>query len=274
MKRITVSVTTLACVFALAAAMSAAAAPRSGGGSTTKGSAKDWFLQTLLLVEDGANLYTDDRSGVIGRLEGALEGKDQHDIPAFANVNGSPGAVVLTHGAEWGVAAGQYLSDYRPSGSDRRVWTLAVTSNRPNASITLYWDGLNEITPKPEGGFTWQLNNASSALKTLRLVDLETGAVIPALGKKGVLNSYTFEMNGAGERLFRWVQGDVLPGDLVLSSASSLRAFSPLEPVVHSEAAPAAQGVASGLPAPPSVGTSAMPAEQPAPPTSVKLREK
>lgn len=258
-------------LLALLLAVGAQAAPRNPGGKDSTSS--DWFLQTLLLAENDSVMVRDDRSGVIGRLQDALPGKDQHDLPTFVSVNGSKGAVVLTQGAEWGDDAGQYLSDYRPSGTDRQVWNLAVTSNLPNATITLYWDGLNEISADAQGVYNWRLNNSSSVLKTLRLVDLETGVVTPALGKKGVINSYTFEMNGAGERLFRWVQGEVLPEDLVLSSATSLRAFGPLEPVISTQSAPAAQGSAGGFPPPPAVGPSAT-AVQPAPAAPGELREK
>lgn len=266
---------------ALAVCLPGMAAPKNpqdkGGGKPGAGAmSKDWFLQTLVLVEEyGEMKALDDRSGVIGRLEGALDGKDIHDIKAFAAVNGSPGAVVITHGAEWGEEAGQYLSDYRAPGADRQVWTLAVTSNLPNATVTLYWEGLNEIEPNPEGGFDWVLNNRSSTLKSLSLVDLETGEITSALGKKGVLNSYSFQMNGAGERLFRWVQGEVLPEDLALSSATSLRAFGPLETITRAQTFDSDGSISEGggFPAPPSVGAPGQ-LQNSSPPISVREREK
>jgi hypothetical protein len=258
--------------FALALLSSVAvmAAPAPGKGhDNDKAKVKDWFLQTLLVVDNGSELVGDTRSGVIGRLDSADEGPDLHDIPVFANVNGSRGAVVITHGAQWGDKAGQYLSDYRSSGADKQVWDLAVTSCLDNASVTLYWEGLYQITPRADGGYDWQLNNASSTLKSLRLVDLETGEVIPAIGKKGELNSYTFDMNGAGERLFRWVQGNVGKAELGVGSATSLRAFGPLETESQARALSVspAQG---GLPPPPSLDAPA----QPAPPSFSKEREK
>jgi hypothetical protein len=267
------NLTIAATICALVLCLPAAAAPKDpqnkgGGKPGTGGKAMDWFLQTRVLVEvDGEMKALDDRSGVIGRLEGALDGKDDHDIKAFANVNGSPGAVVLTQGDEWGGDAGQYLSDYRASGADRQVWTLAVTSNLPNATVTLYWEGLSEITPKSDGGFDWVLNNGNSALKTLRLVDLETGVVTEAVGKRNAINSYTFDMSGAGERLFRWVQGDVLPEDLALSSATSLRAFGPMESQTRAEAFSAPK--VDGFGAPPSLDAPAQ-AERPIPTPSTR----
>lgn len=186
-----------------------AAGSAEAKGPKDNGIEKDWYLQTIVLVEDGSDVFVDDRSGVIGRLEGAAEGKDVHDVRAYENVSGSPGAIVFTRGDEWGEAAGQYLSDYRPSGASKQVWTFVVSSTRPDATVTLAWEGLYEIEPAPDGGYETRLNNGSKVLRRLSLVDLETGEIIPAADKKGMVGTYTFAMNGATERHFRWVQGDV-----------------------------------------------------------------
>ncbi len=202
------------------------------GVSKGNGKAKNWFLQTLVLVEDGENMITDDRSGVIGRLEGAVTGRDLHDVPVFERVNGSPGAIVLTHGDAWGEDAGQYLTDYRDAGANKQVWNLAVTSNRIGAKVTLYWDGVHQITPRAGGGYDWSLDNGNPVIKSLNLVDLSTGEVIPAATKKGRPNSYSFIMDGSGERLFRWVQGSVSNDDLAISGATSLTRWGPIAPVL------------------------------------------
>lgn len=185
-----------------------------GGGSP---GAEAWYMQTVVVVEDGESIVFDDRSGVFGRIPGASELRDSHDVPAFASVANSGGAVVFVKSeAAWGEDAGQYLSDYKPAGSDKQTWTFTVASNRPSAEVTLFWESFQVITQDSNGGWLTHEDNDNPTVAQLSLIDLATGERVPASNKKGKMKTYSFNMAGDSERHFRWVQGKVGRDDRML----------------------------------------------------------
>ncbi len=222
----------------------------------SKARVDSWYLQTVVTTEAGA---IDERSGVIGRISGGRTGKDVHDIPAFASVNGAPVAVISLRGAEWGDDAGEYLSDYRAPGQSAASWDLVVTSSDPQAEVTLSWDGLYAISGSQSRGFETRLSNNSKTLRSLRLIDLQRGKVVRRGSKKdGSIKSYTFNMGGENERHFRWVQGKPTDDDF-LASPVRLDTLSPLPVIdeqsltVAGEIAPLGKG-SRGFSGPPSLG--------------------
>ena len=221
---------------------------------------KQWYMKMIVQAEQGSKLVMDDRSGVFGRLPGAKNFADKHDVPALLNVDRTPAAVVfMKEGSQWDVE-GPYLSDYRPAGANRKVWDFTVYSDMPNADVTLAWEGLYQISGK-DGDFKSVLKPKDKILNKLSLIDLETGDIYPAISK-GKLQSVSFNMNGASYRNFRWVQNDISEDDLVLNPAPASIAPASVE------ATGAAQRVlvsdsASILPAPPGFNSSVVSAPEP-----------
>jgi hypothetical protein len=225
--------------------------------ASSGGKAKEWYLQTVVTVEDGLDTFVDDRSGVIGRIGGASDGRDVHDIPLFGNITGTAAAVVHLKGEAWGADAGQYFSDYRPPGASKQTWTITVLSNRPGSFVTLSWDGFYRISARPGGGgYDTQLDNGDPVARTLSLVDLTTKEVVEAV-RHGQPATYSFVMDESGERQFRWVQGDVDLADLDTGASVSVQDFAGWAGArgIRAQAAEAAPGAGNaGLPGMPPKG--------------------
>ncbi|NRB71514.1 MAG: hypothetical protein HRU51_06315 [Xanthomonadales bacterium] len=173
--------------------------------------APQWYMKMTAVVEDGETFFYDDRSGVFGRLSGAGNSEDKHDIPAFSDLSALPVAIVFDKSSRWW-SKEQYLSSYTNPGKGRKTWDFTVYSSFPNGQITLVWDGLNVVSGG-DGNFRTQLNQDDEVLDRLTLIDRETGQQIEARTGR-TLNSYEFNMNGKTERKFRWVQNRVRAGDL------------------------------------------------------------
>jgi hypothetical protein len=83
--------------------------------------------------------------------------------------------------------ANAYAFDVRDLRSTNEEWTAAVTTDRPNARVTLSWEGLGTVPRSAR----------------LSLIDTRTGREVPLRSR----SSYTFQSGEAGEtRLFRIVQ--------------------------------------------------------------------
>ena len=196
-----------------------------------------WYIKMLALVEQGEQVFIDDRSGIFGRMSDAEFGLDRHDIPTFGDASGYPLAIVFSLPEAQG---SQFVSNYQEAGTRRTSWDFTIFSSLPTGQVTLAWEGVYIITGEP-GARQTALDPNNALFKKLSLVDLETGQVVAVGGKKGV-DQYTFNMDGKAARNFRWVQGKVKKSDLVLKPAL--------------DAAPAAQAISvqsrSGvLPPPP-----------------------
>ncbi len=172
--------------------------------------APQWYMKMTAVVEDGETFFYDDRSGVFGRLSGAGNGEDKHDIPAFSDLTGLPVAIVFDKDSRWW-SKQQYLSSYTNQGKGRKTWDFTIHSRYPNGQITLVWDGLNVVTGA-DGDFRTSFNQNDEVLERLTLIDRETGQQIAAKSGNS-LNSYEFNMNGQTERKFRWVQNRVRRSD-------------------------------------------------------------
>ncbi len=193
-------------------------------GNAEAARAKSWYVKNMVVVRsDNTTIAYDDRSGVFGRMKGAAEGYDKHDHKAYQSVAGSRAAIVFNQDEEaFGDEAGQYISDYRPDGNKRQVWTFTVTTTVPNAAVEIYWDGLYRITTHSDGSFSTELDNADRTAGNLRLIDLAKGRVVARLVRsKWRVQSYKFTMEpGETERHFRWVLGRPYRKDKVLAEDS------------------------------------------------------
>ncbi len=127
-----------------------------------------------------------DRDGqnYFGQLEGAAAKEDRFDIPKPPA--GAGHAYVRFIGETEAGRAASLAYDMRAPGQNRQEWTVAVSTDRDSADVTLSWDGI------------------SSAPRRSRLIlkDTETGQVIPMNSR----SSFTFKSGEAGTtRLFKIV---------------------------------------------------------------------
>lgn len=190
----------------------AIAAKNSNAKAKSSKPAKQWYMKTTLEVAVNPDKTIEDKSsGVFGKLDESHAGYDQHDIPAFGSTARSQGAIVFVHGDEWGEKAGEYLSDYHGSNKHSDSWVFNVNSRHLDGEATLSWDGLfvlnsSEINGRRQYNKKKDVRNAT--LENLQLIHLDTLTVIPAV-TNGVLNTYTFNMEGKSSHQFRWVLGPI-----------------------------------------------------------------
>lgn len=208
--RISIATVSLLCLLV----MSTAVAGKKG---------EQWYMKMTAVVEDGEQIFYDDRSGIFGRLEGAKKNLDRHDIPVFARVNDpeQPAsiAIVFETDQEGEDKAGRhYLSNYKAIGDKRQVWDFTIYSGKYGGDVTLYWNGVYTISGEfPD--FISIHEPGNPLLGELSLVDRETGEVIPATTASGGMNIFEFNMAGKPARYFRWVQGKLNSSDLKVVTA-------------------------------------------------------
>ena len=191
-----------------------------------KKKAPQWYVKTTLSVLDPSTgrMVHDTRSGVFGQLDASDLGYDTYDTPAFANVASSRAAIVFEQGEDWGDRAGQYLSDYHPTGINNDHWTFSVFSTTNSSEVTLNWDGLFLVEQDSNGIFRENRDAGNKLLNKLKLVDLTTGEVVKATRRERgeiVMRSHTFSMDGQTQRTFRWVLGDVTDEHLAVSTSTT-----------------------------------------------------
>lgn len=125
-----------------------------------------------------------DRDGqnYFGQIEGAQVGEDRWDVSKPPSGAGHA-YVRFLHKDSSGKAAGAYAFDMRPPSNGKEQWTAAVTTDRPNAEVTLSWDGLGSLPRRSR----------------LTLADTATGQKVALRSR----SSYTFRSGEAGStRLF------------------------------------------------------------------------
>ncbi len=133
---------------------------------------KGWRVRLQASVagdRDGQNYF--------GQVPGAETGKDRADVPKPPSGAGHAYLRFLSDTASGRAAA--YAFDMRPTSTNRQEWTVAVTSDRANADVTLTWAGLGGVP-----------RNAR-----LTLIDTVGGKRLPMRSRSG----YTFRSSEAGE---------------------------------------------------------------------------
>ena len=168
---------------------SVAVAKQAASKIAPAGSVRGWRVRLQASAagdRDGQNYF--------GQAVGASAGDDSLDMPKppsgaghtylrFVNRAAATGS---GRAAASGVASA-YAFDLRDLRSTNEEWTAAVTTDRPNARVTLSWEGLGTVPRSTR----------------LSLVDTRTGQEVSLRAR----SSYTFQSGEAGEtRLFRVVQ--------------------------------------------------------------------
>lgn len=86
-----------------------------------------------------------DRNNVLGQLEDAAVGYDRHDLPEL-KPSYSPYLTIVFPHADWGIKAGDYASDFRPTnkGKPAASWRFEVRGDVAR-TVLLRWEGPAEI---------------------------------------------------------------------------------------------------------------------------------
>jgi hypothetical protein len=184
----------------------------SAFGKDNSAPSNQWYVSVRVSVVNPATgtVHVSDNPAVFGKLEQSEDGRDRHDIKPYGSIVRARAAAGFIHD-DWGDDSGQYLSDYRKSGSQTDTWVMTVFSSVPGGVVTLKWNGLYELTENTAGSgfpFLQEKRLDSRTLEDLSLIDLDTGEIIPAI-TDGALNTYAFTMDGATSRNFRWVLGPI-----------------------------------------------------------------
>ena len=151
---------------------------------------REWFLR--LKVNEPGTRYKDHNT-VIGQLLTAQDGYDSHDL-AEMDPYASPYLTLVIPHADWGAQAGNYASDYRLAGGDKKwalkpaTWTVELRAKPGDRQVVLNWEGDTKI------------------LQASRLRDLQTGKIIKPTDKR-YRDGYAFTMKGETRRLAWEFQG-------------------------------------------------------------------
>jgi len=162
----------------------------------SKRKGKSWHIVLTAIDADSGLKSVSNR---IGQIRGATDGIDSEDLKEFGS---NPKLAISSI-----IYEGKYKSNYH--GTNRTdEWDLIVTSRDPNRTVTLKWSNMYKIKKiskkgEPKRYKTKEINKPWK-LKKMRLIDLDTGEEIPAVGADHELQSYTFNMNGNTERYFIW----------------------------------------------------------------------
>ena len=103
---------------------------------------REWYVR-LIIEEPGLNMR--DRNNVLGQLEDAAVGYDRHDLPEL-KPSYSPYLTIVFPHADWGIKAGDYASDFRPThkGKPAANWRFEVRGDVAR-TVLLRWEGPAEI---------------------------------------------------------------------------------------------------------------------------------
>ena len=192
-----------------------AAATRPAVKAAPAAGVRGWRVRLQASVggeRDGQNYF--------GQAPGASASDDTLDMPKPPSGAGHTYLRFLnraTAAASGGRAAtsstgNAYAFDVRDLRSANEEWTAAVTTDRPNARVTLSWEGLGTVPRSAR----------------LALIDTRTGRQVPLRER----SSYTFQSGEAGEtRLFRIVQTAEASGGPLAVNMTIVRTRAPQQGV-------------------------------------------
>ena len=148
---------------------------RSMSADATRPGGSGWLLR-FSAVAGAAR----DGNTVIGVNSRAADGYGREDVPKPPSL--SPYVSVRILNPDWGARAGAYAQDVRRSDNRRQTWQLQVETDQVNETVTLRWEGINDVPSRVR----------------LTLIDEVTGRRI-AMRATG---SYTYQPGGASTRSF------------------------------------------------------------------------
>ena len=168
---------------------------------TSEINAKEWYIR--LIVEDVTNDLKS-TSTQLGQIETNNAIQD-YTLKAIAPFSAPYLDVVFVDPN--GVDAGSYKSSFHISSTDADMWTFTIKSSDTNADMILSWRGLyvlNHYVDNEDRTRYHEYRTLSNPLlKYMTLVDVSTNTEIDVL-ESGTVNAYTFNMDGATERVFQW----------------------------------------------------------------------
>jgi len=147
---------------------------RSAPSDATLSGGSGWLLRFSAVagvVRDG--------NTIIGVNSRAVDGYGREDVPKPPAI--SPFVSVRILNTDWGARSGAYAQDVRRS-EGRQVWQLVVDTDQVNESITLRWDGIQDVPSRVR----------------LTLVDHATGRRL----SMRTTGSYTYQAGGVATRFF------------------------------------------------------------------------
>jgi len=192
--------------------------PRKVGTPETK--PENWYLR--IVAEDiTRDMKTGDTQ--LGQVT-ETDAASRHSLKALKPFSSAYLEVVFRNPPD--VANGDYKSNFHMYEDDSDTWEFIVKTDEPNADIILSWRGLYVMDPYIDDQSRLRYREYRSMtnplIKYMKLVDVSTGTEIPAM-HNGEVQTYTFNMDGTQEKVFRWVvqssEVNILaPKDLQLQS--------------------------------------------------------
>ena len=168
---------------------------------------QEWYVR-LVAVAPAENLV--DRNNVFGQLQDSVDDYDGHDLVELSAFSPPYLSLSFPH-YEWGTNAASYTSDYHSVHTgDADQWLFEIKSDDPYRDVDLYWDGvylLEGTWTQDNGKQTWSQSKQMDAGKLygqMVLEDFDTGEQVEAI-TDGVVNHYSFNMDGLTVRTFRWI---------------------------------------------------------------------
>ena len=141
----------------------------------------------------------------IGQVYPSTDGVDRYDLKSSGKPFGGDfmKVVYLIDGIQ-----GDYSTNYHSVKKEQYdSWIFVVKTNDPDRTITLSWPGIFKVTSAEDDYKRVRLNHEFKSydpiMEKMQLRDMKTGEVISAV-MDGTLQSYTFNMDGDTERMFKW----------------------------------------------------------------------
>ena len=177
-----------------------------GGSNTTQQQLAEWSVK--IVAEDTKNglQFDNDR---LGQVKVATNDVDSYDLksmprPFPTNNEGELNPFLSVNFPQSGK---DYVTNFHSTEmNDADEWVFTVNSN-PNRTVTLRWNTFTVTSYTDETGrvrFDQKLNIDENIVKRMQLVDAETNATLVSAYANGKLQSYTFNMNDATTRTFKW----------------------------------------------------------------------
>ena len=187
----------------------------------------DWYVR---LIAEDVNRGLKDESAQLGVLQDS-DALTKHALVGYPPITPYLNVIFID---PLGVPEADYKTVFhtlKDSLSDK--WTFTVTTDDPNANVRLTWRGLFVLKPYTDQQERVRYHENRSLTNPLithmKLVDQQTLVEIPLM-VDGVVQSYTFNMDGQTERTFTWViQEDVVKAPAMARAPSRIVSETPQE---------------------------------------------
>ncbi len=191
---------------------------------------ENWYLR--IVAEDiTRGMQTGDTQ--LGQLNEETDVALKHSLKALQPFSTGYIDVVFRDPAD--IDSGDYKSSFHLYGEGADEWEFIVKADEANADIILSWRGLYILTPYIDEQSRLRYREYRSLdnplIKYMKLLDVSTGTEVAAV-QNGEVQTYTFNMGGMLEKVFRWV---VQSNEVSILSTKSLTLQSPQEKVLQED---------------------------------------